>query len=57
MVSEMTGLGCITALKALGDETRLRILRMLAKDRLSVNELSEKLKVKNCSTRDEPGGG
>ena len=41
----MTGLGCISALKALGDETRLRILRLLAKDRLSVNELADKLKV------------
>ena len=41
----MTGLGCISALRALGDETRLRILRLLLKDRLSVNELSEKLKV------------
>jgi len=41
----MTGLGCISALKALGDETRLRILRLLAKDRLSVNELADRLKV------------
>ena len=41
----MTGLDCISALKALGDETRLRILRLLAKNRLSVNELSERLKV------------
>ena len=41
----MNGLGCISALKALGDETRLRILRLLMLDRLSVNEISEHLGV------------
>jgi len=41
----MTGLGCISALKALGEETRLRILRLLLRERLSVNEISERLKV------------
>src|SRR5262245_32001238 len=41
----MTGLDCIAALKALGEETRLRILRLLFKERLSVNEISEHLKV------------
>ncbi len=41
----MTGLDCIAALKALGEETRLRILRLLSKERLSVNEISERLDV------------
>ncbi len=41
----MTGLDCIAALKALGEETRLRILRLVFKERLSVNEISERLKV------------
>jgi DNA-binding transcriptional ArsR family regulator len=40
----MTGLDCIAALKALGEETRLRILRLLFKKKLSVNEISEQLK-------------
>jgi DNA-binding transcriptional ArsR family regulator len=39
----MTGLDCIAALKALGEETRLRILRLLFKEQLSVNEISERL--------------
>src|SRR6185436_9480176 len=41
----MTGSNCITALKALGEETRLRILRLLFKEPLSVNEISERLEV------------
>jgi DNA-binding transcriptional ArsR family regulator len=41
----VTGLNCIAALKALGEETRLRILRLLFKEQLSVNEISERLKV------------
>jgi DNA-binding transcriptional ArsR family regulator len=44
-LSGVTGLDCIAALKALGEETRLRILRLLLKERLSVNEISERLKV------------
>ena len=39
----MTGLDCISALKALGEETRLRILRLLFKQQLSVNDISERL--------------
>src|SRR5258707_13256110 len=39
----MTGLDCIVALKALGEETRLRILRLLFKEPLSVTEISERL--------------
>jgi DNA-binding transcriptional ArsR family regulator len=41
----MTGTDCIAALKALGEETRLRLLRLLSKEQLSVNEISERLKV------------
>jgi len=41
----VTGLDCIAALKALGEETRLRILRLLYKDPLSVNEISQRLEV------------
>jgi DNA-binding transcriptional ArsR family regulator len=41
----MTGVDCIAALKALGEETRLRILRLLFKERLGVNEISQRLKV------------
>ena len=41
----MNGLDCIAALKALGEETRLRILRLLFKEPLSVNEISVRLKV------------
>jgi DNA-binding transcriptional ArsR family regulator len=39
----MTGLDCIAALKALGEETRLRILRLLFKEQLSVGEITERL--------------
>jgi DNA-binding transcriptional ArsR family regulator len=41
----MTGFDCIAALKALGEETRLRILRLLFNEQLSVNEISERLEV------------
>ena len=41
----MKGTACISALKALGDETRLRILRLLFKEPLSVNEIAERLNV------------
>ena len=41
----MTGLDCIAALKALGEESRLRILRLLFKEQLSVNEITERLKL------------
>jgi DNA-binding transcriptional ArsR family regulator len=36
---------CITALKALGEENRMRIVRMLLKKRRSVNEIAEELGV------------
>jgi DNA-binding transcriptional ArsR family regulator len=41
----LKGLDCIVALRALGEETRLRILRLLFQENLSVTEISEKLKV------------
>jgi len=40
----VTGLDCIAALKALGEETRLRILRLLFKEPMSVNEIADRLK-------------
>jgi predicted transcriptional regulator len=46
-VFPMTGIDCIAALKALGEETRLRILRLLFKHQLSVSEISERLSVSN----------
>ena len=46
----MTGAVCISALKALADETRLRMLRLLLKEQLSVNEISERLKVSAYNT-------
>ena len=39
----MNALNCIAALKALGEENRLRILRLLFKDQLSVNQITERL--------------
>ena len=41
----VTGNHCIAALKALGEETRLRILRLLFKEPLSVNKIAEALDV------------
>jgi DNA-binding transcriptional ArsR family regulator len=41
----MTGLDCIAALKALGEATRLRILRLLFKKARSVNEITKLLGV------------
>src|ERR1700722_16721764 len=46
----MTGLVCIPALRALAEETRLRIVRLLLKDQLSVTEISERLKVSPYNT-------
>ncbi len=39
----MNGLDCIAALKALGELSRLRIVRLLLKERLGVNAISERL--------------
>jgi DNA-binding transcriptional ArsR family regulator len=41
----MTGIDCIAALKALGELNRLRIVHLLLKRQMSVNEVSEHLKM------------
>lgn len=41
----MTGIDCIAALKALGELNRLRIVRLLLKERLGVNQISEQLEM------------
>lgn len=41
----MKGINCLAALKALSEHTRLRILRVLLKDQLSVNAISRRLKL------------
>ena len=38
----MAALDCISVMKALGEPTRVRIMRLLLKDRLSVNQIVEK---------------
>lgn len=41
----MTGINCIAALKALGELSRLRIIRLLLKEQLGVNDISQRLKM------------
>ena len=41
----MNGLACIGALKALGEESRLRMLRLLYRRPMSVNEIAEALEI------------
>jgi DNA-binding transcriptional ArsR family regulator len=41
----MTRIHCIAALKALGELNRLRIVRLLLKEQLGVNQVSERLKL------------
>lgn len=41
----MTGIDCIAALKALGELNRLRIVRLLLKKQLGVNQISERLEM------------
>ncbi|MFO1501737.1 MAG: metalloregulator ArsR/SmtB family transcription factor [Verrucomicrobiota bacterium] len=41
----MTKIDCIAALKALGELNRMRIVRLLLKSQLSVNEVGEQLKM------------
>src|ERR1039457_4868329 len=43
IISRMTGIDCIAALKALGELNRLRIVRLLLKEQLGVNRISERL--------------
>lgn len=41
----MSGIDCITALKALGELNRMRILHLLLKGRSGVNDISERLEI------------
>ena len=41
----MTGFDCIAALKALGELNRMRIVRLLLKEQLGVNQISERLEM------------
>ena len=41
----MIGIDCIVALKAIGELNRLRIVRLLLKERLGVNEIAARLKM------------
>ena len=41
----MNGIDCIAALKALGELNRLRIVRLLLKEQLGVNQISERLEM------------
>lgn len=45
MLRGVRGLDCIAALKALGELNRLRMVRLLLKDQLCVNEIAERLGV------------
>ena len=46
----MKGIDCIAALKALGELSRLRIMRLLLKEQLGVNDISERLKMSQYNT-------
>lgn len=41
----MTGVKCMAVLKALGEINRLRIMRLLLKDRLGVNAIAQRLQI------------
>jgi DNA-binding transcriptional ArsR family regulator len=41
----MTGINCIEALKALSEVSRLRIIRLLLKEQLGVNQISQRLEI------------
>ena len=45
MMVRVKKIDCILAMKALGEETRLRIVRMLLKKQRSVNEIAEALEI------------
>jgi DNA-binding transcriptional ArsR family regulator len=44
-IAAMTGVKCIATLKALGELNRMRILRLLLKSQLSVNEIVRQVNV------------
>ena len=50
----MTGLDCSAALKALGEETKLRIPRLLFKEPVSVNEISKRLQASQYNVSKHP---
>ena len=41
----MTGIDCIAALKALGELNRMRIVRLLLREQLGVNQISKRLEL------------
>ena len=45
IISAMTGIDCIAVLKALGELNRMRIVRLLLKEQLGVNQVSERLEI------------
>ena len=45
IIGRMTGIDCIAALKALGELNRMRIVRLLLKEQLGVNQISERLEI------------
>jgi DNA-binding transcriptional ArsR family regulator len=45
IISAMTGIDCIAALKALGELNRMRIMRLLLKEQLGVNQISDRLEI------------
>ena len=45
IIAGMNGIDCIAALKALGELNRLRIVRLLLKEQLGVNQISERLEM------------
>jgi DNA-binding transcriptional ArsR family regulator len=44
------GIDCLAALKALGELSRLRIMRLLLKEKSGVNDISERLKISQYNT-------
>ncbi|MFA5189747.1 MAG: metalloregulator ArsR/SmtB family transcription factor [Verrucomicrobiia bacterium] len=45
MMTSMSGINCMAVLKALSEPTRMRIVRLLLKQSLGVNDISESLGV------------
>lgn len=45
IIWRMTGIDCIAALKALGELNRMRIVRLLLKEQMGVNQISERLEI------------
>ena len=45
IISVMSRIDCIAVLKALGELNRMRIVRLLLKEQLGVNQISERLEI------------